>query len=243
LWGLTGLKTGHYLGSWRRVGREAIAVVGGDGIADGFAPGVGAEGVDVFLLGNVDGLHESLRHVGDGVGGFGFYIAADNGGDEARQGGAEIAGGEVVAGEEVGQVFAEFFCGAGAGFFLGVVEAEARMFGDARSAATAAIRESKGTQGHAVLWTERGHKSLLTVEFWDCLLRRAGRRPCRQTDGTKQKRPDRVGAHVSTGILYHNGSGGQAKKSGAKERKVKTRSLPDRVGAGATEGCGIPTSV
>jgi hypothetical protein len=35
-------------------------------------------------------------------GGFGFYIAADNGGDEACQGGAEIAGGEVVAGEEAG---------------------------------------------------------------------------------------------------------------------------------------------
>jgi hypothetical protein len=131
LWGLTptGLKTGHDLGSLIRgqfgcrVGREAIGVVGVDGIADGFAPGVRAEGVDVFLFGNVDGLHESLGQVGDGVGGFGFYIAADNGGDEARHGGAEIAGGEVVAGEEVGQVFAEFSCGAGAGFFLGVVEA------------------------------------------------------------------------------------------------------------------------
>src|SRR4029077_7112069 len=94
----------------------------------------------------------SLGQVGDGTGGSGFYIAADYGGGEAGQGGAEIACGEVVAGEEVGQVFAEFFCGAGAGFFLGVVEAEVGMFGDARSAATAAIRESKRTQGHA----ERG---------------------------------------------------------------------------------------
>jgi len=33
--------------------------------------------------------------------------------------------------------------------------------------------------------------------------------------------------------LYHNGSAGQAKKLGAKERKVKTRSLK-------TEGCGTP---
>ena len=140
-----------------------------DGIADGLAPGVGAESVDVFVLGEVDGLHESLDQVGDGVGGFGFYIAADNGGDEACQGGAEIAGGEVVAGEEVGQVFAEFLCGAGSGCFLGVVEAEAGMFAGARSAATAAIRERKRTQRHAVLWTERGHKSLLRVEFWDLL--------------------------------------------------------------------------
>jgi len=110
-----------------------------------------------------------LDEVGDGVGGFGFYITADNGGDEACQGGAEIAGGEVVAGEKVGQILAEFFRGAGAGLFLGVVEAEMGMFAAARGAATAAIRESKRTQGHAVLCTERGHKSLLRVEFWDLL--------------------------------------------------------------------------
>jgi hypothetical protein len=139
-----------------------------DGVADGFAPGVRAEGVDVFVFREVNGLHESLDQVGNGVGGFGLYIAAHNGVDETCEGGAEIAGGEVVAGEEVGQVFAEFLCGAGAGFFLGVVEAEAGIVAGARSAATSAIRESKRTQGHAVLWTESGHKSLLRVEFWDC---------------------------------------------------------------------------
>jgi hypothetical protein len=151
------------------VGREAVVVVAFDGVADGFAPVVGVEGLTIFVLGDMDGLQESLGQVGDGAGGSGFYIAADNGGDEAAQGGAEIAGGEVVAGEEVGQVFAEFFCGAGAGFFLGVVEAEAGMFAGARGAATAAIRERKRTQGRAVLWTERGHRSLLRVEFWDLL--------------------------------------------------------------------------
>src|SRR6266446_5940494 len=122
----TGLRTGHYMGSLIRGrfgfggGREEVVVVVVDGVADGFAPAVLAESVDVFVLGDVDGLHKSLDQVGDGVGGFGFYIAADNGGDEACQSGAEIAGGEVVAGEEVGQVFAEFLCGAGTGFFLGV---------------------------------------------------------------------------------------------------------------------------
>jgi len=180
LWGLSLSLSGQGLAGMLRlwgaglkaaatgVGREEVVAVAVDGGADGVAPGVGAEGVDVFVLGEVDGLHESLGEVGDGVGGFGFYIAADNGGDEACQGGAEIAGGEVVAGEEVGQVFAEFFCGAGAGFFLGVVGAEAGMVAVARSAATAAIRERERTQGHAVLCTERGHKSLLRVEFWDC---------------------------------------------------------------------------
>ena len=82
-------------------GREAVVEVVVDGVADGFAPAVVAEGIGVFMLGDVDGLQESLHQVGDGVGGFGFYVAADDGGDEACHGGAEIAGGEVVAGEEV----------------------------------------------------------------------------------------------------------------------------------------------
>ncbi len=179
LWSVTrtGLRAGHYIGSLigglLGGGREEVVVVGVDGVADGFAPAVGAESVDVFVLGDVDGLHESLGQVGNGVGGFGFYVAADDGGDEACPGGAEVAGGEVVAGEEVVQVFAEFLRGAGPGFFLGVVEAEAGIVAGARGAATAAIRESKRTQGHAVLWTERGHKYLLRVEFWDCWLRTA----------------------------------------------------------------------
>ena len=36
---------------------EAVVVVGVDAVADRFAPAFGAEGVDVFVLGEVDGLH------------------------------------------------------------------------------------------------------------------------------------------------------------------------------------------
>ncbi len=54
------------------VGWEAVVVVGGDGVGDGFAPAVGTEGVDVFALGDVDGLEEGLRQVGNGAGGAGF---------------------------------------------------------------------------------------------------------------------------------------------------------------------------
>ncbi len=189
-------------------GREAVVVVAFNGIANGFAPVIGVEGLTIFVLGNVDGLHEGLHQVGDGVGGSGFDIAAEDGGDEAPEGGTEIAGGEVVAGEEVVEVFAEFISGAGAGFFLGVVETEMRVIADARGAATTAVRERKRTQGHAVLWTERGHRSLLRVEFWDCLQvenrkskienRKTKTRAGKDAGGTnldlKQKRPDRVGA-------------------------------------------------
>jgi hypothetical protein len=128
-----------------------VVVVVVDGVADGSAPAVGAERVDVFMFGEVDGLHEGLRQVGDGVRGSGFYVAAEDGGDEAAQGGAEIAGGEVVAGEEVVEVFAEGIGGAGPSFFLGVVEAEMAILGGARSTATAAIGKRERTQGHAVL--------------------------------------------------------------------------------------------
>ena len=92
---------------WGLAGRKAVVVVASDRVVDGLAPAVGAEGVDVFVLGEVDGLQEGLGQVGDGARGSGLYIAADDGGDEASQGGAEIAGREIVAGEKVGEVFAE----------------------------------------------------------------------------------------------------------------------------------------
>jgi hypothetical protein len=95
------LGRGRWLGGLGS-GREEVVVVAVDGVADGFAPGIGVEGVGVFVLGDVDGLQESLGQIGNGAGGSGFYVAADNGGDEAAQGGAEITGGEVAAGEEVG---------------------------------------------------------------------------------------------------------------------------------------------
>jgi hypothetical protein len=136
------------------MGWEAVDVVAVDGGVDGVAPGIGAEGVDVFVLGDVDGLQESLGHVGDGAGDLGFDVATDDGGDEAAQSGAEIAGGEIFAGEVAGKVCAETLRGAGSGFFFSVVVAEMGMVAEARSAATAAIGEREHTQGHAVLGTE-----------------------------------------------------------------------------------------
>jgi hypothetical protein len=153
---LTGLKTGHYMGSlirwwFGRRGVVAVVEVLLDGIADGLAPGVGAESVDVLVLGEMDGLGESLGQVGHGAGGTGLDVAASYAGDEAAEGGAEIAGGEVFAGEEIGQVAAELIGGGGLGFFAGVVGAEVGMMGGAGSAALAAVGEGEATQGRAVL--------------------------------------------------------------------------------------------
>ncbi len=133
-----------------------------DGIADGLAPGVGAEGVDVLVLGKRGGLGESLGEIGEGAGGAGLNVAADDGEQEAAEGGAEIAGGKVLAGGEIGQFAGEFIGGAGLGVFAGVVGAEVGMVGAAGSAALAAVGESETTQGLAVLWAERGHGWLLS---------------------------------------------------------------------------------
>jgi hypothetical protein len=84
------------------VGWIEVVVVGGDGGVDGVAPSVGAEGVDVFVLSQAGGLHQGLEHVGDGASHAGFDLAADYGGDQTAQGGVEIAGREVIAGEEIG---------------------------------------------------------------------------------------------------------------------------------------------
>jgi len=97
------------------------------------------------VLGEVDGLHKGLRQVGDGVAGTGFEVAADDGGEDAGQSDAEIAGGDVAARKEVGEVIAELFGGARPCFLLGVVEAEMGMVAGARGAATAAIGERELT--------------------------------------------------------------------------------------------------
>ena len=171
-------------------GREEVVVVAFDGVADGSAPAVGVEGVDVLVLSQMDGLDEGLGKIGEGAGGARLDVTAGYADDEAAEGGGEIASGEVFAGEEKGEIAGEFIGGAGLGVFAGVVGAEVRMAGGAGSAATAAIREGKRTQGHAVLCRERGHKSLLRVEFWD-LSGKKHRQECLcYKKGLKQKRPD-----------------------------------------------------
>jgi hypothetical protein len=135
----TGLKTGHYRG------RIAVLEVLEDAFADGIAPIIGAKGVDVFVLGELDGLDEGLGEIGDGSGGARFYIAAEDGGEEAAEGGAEIVGRQVVAGEAIGEFAGEFTGGTGLGFLAGVLEAEVRMVAGAGSAAPAAVGKGETT--------------------------------------------------------------------------------------------------
>ena len=57
-----------------------VMVYGG---ADGLAPIVGSEGVDVFLLGLRDVLREDLGEVDESFGHAGFDVAADDGREKA----------------------------------------------------------------------------------------------------------------------------------------------------------------
>src|SRR5260370_22750686 len=79
---------------WR--GGVAVIEVLTDGLADGPAPRVVAEGAGVFVLGKMDGLGEGLREIGEGAGRARLDVPAGYAGDEAGDGGAEIAGGEVL---------------------------------------------------------------------------------------------------------------------------------------------------
>jgi hypothetical protein len=50
-------------------------MVGGDGRAYVLAPSFGAEGVDIFVLGQLDGMVKGLAEVSECGGGFGFDFA------------------------------------------------------------------------------------------------------------------------------------------------------------------------
>ena len=93
----------------------------------------------------VDALDHDLGEIGEGAGGFGRDVAADSGGEEASEGGVEIAGGEVASGEEVDEFAAELVGSVDAIVAAGVESTEQGMAELARSAAAAAIGESEST--------------------------------------------------------------------------------------------------
>jgi hypothetical protein len=73
---------------------------------------------------------KGLAEVGEGGGGFGFDLALSDGGEEAAQGGAEVAGGEITVGEVRRDVAARLLGGEGLGFFAGMERAEVRGSGE-----------------------------------------------------------------------------------------------------------------
>src|SRR5229473_4732677 len=164
-WGWGRIRCGFWrgrLGTWR--GGRGVRVLGGlfVGLADGFAPSVGVVGVDVFVLGEGQDLDEGLAEIGEGGGGFGFYVALGDGGEEASEGGGEVAGGHEAAGKVIGDVLAGFPAGEGLRFLAGVEGAEIGIAGLAWK--VAAVDEGERTQRGTVLGAI-GHGSLQKERF------------------------------------------------------------------------------
>ena len=120
------------------------------------APGVVAAGLDVFVAGVLDGLHEGLAEVGDDGGLFGLDLALRGGGEGSRKGEAEAGCGNAVAGECRRDVATNFLAGEVLGFTASVVIAEIGI-GGAKHAAATAVVECEQTQGRAVLGGLFGH--------------------------------------------------------------------------------------
>jgi hypothetical protein len=107
-----------------------VVVVGVDGGADGFAPGAGAEGVDVFVLGQAGGLEESNPRRNQAP-------------RSPHRSLAYFFSGDYLSANDLNTALGELCRRLGLGFFLGVVEAEMQVAADARGAAAAAIGESE----------------------------------------------------------------------------------------------------
>ena len=113
--------------------------------ADLSAPSVGVKGVDVFILGDGDGLEHGLGEIGEGGGDFGLDLTLGDGAKESRHGNAEIASGQQFCWKEARNVLTDLLGGEGFGFLLGMEVTEIQMAGAARSAALAAIGKGEST--------------------------------------------------------------------------------------------------
>ncbi len=152
--------------------------------ADLSAPSVGVKGLDVFILGDGDGLEHGLGEIGECTGDFGLNLALSDSAKEPRHGNAEIASGQQFYRKEARNVLTDLLGGEGCGFLLGMEVTEILMAGAARSAALAAIGKGESTQvGGTVFLASgcrascflcghtrasrafRGHRSLLKVRF------------------------------------------------------------------------------
>jgi hypothetical protein len=142
-----------------------VVVIFVDGALHGLGPTVLAEGLKVFVLGERDGLAEGLGKLVNSSGGFGVNVALCDRLDGAAEGSGEIAGGEIVSGEEIRQILAEVLGGLGLGFPTGVGDAEVSMVAGTRSTATASVGEGVKTHVGADQCGIKGHEDLLNVEL------------------------------------------------------------------------------
>src|SRR5260370_35336885 len=110
------------------------------------APSVGVKGVDVFILGDGDGLKHGLGEIGESGGDFGFDLALGDGAKESRHGNAEIASGQQFCRKEASYVLTDLLSGERFGSLLGMEVTEMQVAGAARRAARAATGQVEAPQ-------------------------------------------------------------------------------------------------
>jgi len=107
---------------------------------------------DVLVLGELDGLNQSLAEIGEGGGSFWVDLTLGDGGEDAGQGGAEVAGGEITAGEKEDTSRPTCWAARDCASLLAWEAAEARVASETRSAAATAIGEGEVTQAGTVVF-------------------------------------------------------------------------------------------
>jgi len=111
--------------------------------------------VDVFILGDGDGLEHGLGEIGECGGHLGLNLPLGDSAKEARHGNAEIASGQQLYRKETRNVLTDLLGDEGFGFLLGMKVTEMQVAGAARSAALAAVGKGEGAQTGTVLLAGR----------------------------------------------------------------------------------------
>ena len=114
-----------------------------------------------------------MAEIGEGGGGFGFHMTLRDSGEEASEGGVEIAGGHIVAGKVIGDVLAGGFGSEGLRVLAGVERAEVRMRGARGAAAAAKVNEHKEARTlERLVDMEVSRKKIRFWDFWGASRRR-----------------------------------------------------------------------
>lgn len=169
-----------------RVGCGGIALVGGvvwvvgvgifegldefgielsESTGDGGEQGFITEGAGEFVFGHGESLRQDLSEIAEGVSRFGVDLAAGDGAEETTEAAVEGAGADIVGADTRRDVVPGVLGSEALELSLGVEETKVGIFGVTGSFAAAAIGESEGTQGGAVLGGFLGHRDLLMKDW------------------------------------------------------------------------------
>jgi hypothetical protein len=148
-------------------GLEELGVELSESIGDSGEQGLATEGASEFVFGHGKSLRHDLGKIGKGMSSFRVDLAAGDGPEETTEAAVEGTGADIVCANARGDEVPSFLGGEALELSLGMEVTKVGIFGVTGSFAAAAIGESEGTQGRAVLGGFFGHSDLLiTDQVW-----------------------------------------------------------------------------